>query len=146
MKLMKRSGIYKSNNVTFNPETLDAHSYSWWRFVAIVEGKVIFNNYRYSVTTAKHQSKVRSIMADLGIKINIEMPLPRGIRHDQTLAELIVEAEETLCDQLLKQEIKREERNRLATIRRREKAYQNELAKQVANITSTPTLNLVSHE
>lgn len=121
MKYFKRLKLYKAANVTFNPETKDAFSYAWWRFVAVVEGRLIFNNYRYSVTTAKHQHKVRSVLNELGIKIDIEMPLPRGIRHDQTLAEMIIEAEEYLCDQVLESEMKREARNEKARMRRAEK-------------------------
>lgn len=111
MKLMKRSGIYKARNVTFNPKTLEAHSYGWWKFVALVEGKVVASNYRYSVTTAKHQRKVNSLLNDLGIKVDITMPLGRGIRADQSLAEMIIEAEEQLCKDFLTAEAKRDERN-----------------------------------
>lgn len=120
MKLMKRTGIYKAANVTFDPKSLNAYSYDWWRFVAFVEGLVVFNNYRYSVSTAKHQSKVRSVMRELGIKIDIEMPLPRGIRADQTLAEMIVEAEETSCDEMIHQFALQIGRNERAAKRRLE--------------------------
>lgn len=132
MKQLKRSGIYKAANVTFNPETKDAYSYSWWRFVAIVEGKLIFNNFRYSNTTAKHQHKVRSLLNALGIKVDIEMPLPRGIRFDQSLAELITESEEYLCDQIGKEELKRQDRN--------EKARQRSAAK-IAKLDAEFKLN-----
>ena len=46
MKFMKRAQIYKATNVTFDPKSYDAHSYRWWRFVAKIDGVVIFNNYR----------------------------------------------------------------------------------------------------
>lgn len=81
MKQLKKSGIYKAANVTFNPETNEAYSYAWWRFVGVVNGRVIFNNYRYSVTTAKHQSKVRSLMAQLGIEIDHEFACPKGLQN-----------------------------------------------------------------
>lgn len=121
MKYFKRLNLYKGNNVTFHPETCEAFSYRWWRFVAIVEGKLVFNDYRYSVTTAKHQRKVRGLLNDLGIRPDITMPLPRGIRHDQTLAQLITEAEEELCGKYLEAELKRETRNERARARRAEK-------------------------
>lgn len=73
MKLMKRTKIYKASNVTFNPETKQAYSYGWWRFVDVIEGKVVFNSYRYSNTTAWHQYKVRCLMEELGIKIDLEV-------------------------------------------------------------------------
>lgn len=118
MKFMKRAGIYKANNVTFDPKTMSAHSYVWWKFVGIVEGKTIFNSFRYSVSTAKHQRKVAQVMSDLGIKIDITMPLPRGIRADQTLSELIIESEEWLCEDYLNDELKKQERYARAKFRK----------------------------
>lgn len=127
MKLMKRSGIYKATNVTFDPQSKDAFSYAWWRFVGVVDGVLIFNNYRYSVTTAKHQRKVASIMGALGISPKLTLTLPRGIRHDQTLAELIVECEEHLCDVYLENEARREERNIKSRIKRLKKKLEDHL-------------------
>ena len=71
MKLFTRPNIYKANNVTFNPETLEAHSYGWWQFVCNHKGKVIFNNVNYSNSTIKHQYKVKNLLTDLGIKLGI---------------------------------------------------------------------------
>ena len=81
MKHMKRSNIYQCSNYncTFSPTKIEAFSYRWWKFVGVVEGKVIFNDYRYSNSTSKHQSKVRRLMADLGIKIDISMSVPQGL-------------------------------------------------------------------
>lgn len=123
---MKRAKIYQCSNYncTFDPAKVEAHSYRWWRFAAVIEGLVVFNNYRYSVTTAKHQSKVRSLMNDLGIKIDLELPLSRGIRHNQTLEEMILEAEETECDKLINTFYKTDMRN--------EKAREKRAAKRVA--------------
>jgi hypothetical protein len=133
MKFMKRTGIYKATNVTFNPKTLDAHSYRWWRFVAVVEGKVIFNNYRYSVTTSKHQSKVRQLMLELGIKIDAFLPVPRGIGF-QSLEELFTQAEEHFCDEYLREEQKKIERNeKAAERRRREKEIDRALVTHAAH-------------
>jgi hypothetical protein len=70
-------------------------------------------------------------MRELGIKINLEMPLPRGIRHDQSLAEMILEAEETLCNEISKQEIKQQERNARAKQRRLEKKLEDYLENTV---------------
>jgi len=113
MKFYSRAGIYKASNVTFNPTTKDAYSYSWWRFVGVVEGVLIFNDFNYSASTIKHQYKVRRLMESLGINPDLTLSLPRGIRHDQTLEELIVEGEEQLCNEFLHQEelkIRRAER------------------------------------
>lgn len=73
MKYYKRAGIYRASNVSFNPETCEAHSYGWWCFVRKVGGKVVFNRYRYSVSTSKHQNKVRTLLAQLGIRIDLEV-------------------------------------------------------------------------
>lgn len=70
MKQLK-SGTYKASNVTFNPNTMEANSYGWWTFVKRINGKVVFNAHKYSVTTAKHQHKVRSIMVQLGIRPDV---------------------------------------------------------------------------
>lgn len=118
MKLYKRSGVYKSSHVTFNPSTMDAYSYDWWRFVARIEGLIVFNSYFYSQSTSKHQRKVKRLMHNLGIKIDIEMPIPSGIQ-DQSLNELIVEAEECLCNQFLKDQLKQQQRSERAKFRRR---------------------------
>lgn len=133
MKLMKRSGLYQASNynVTFNPETLEAYSYKWWRFVAKVDGKILFNEYRYSNSTSKHQSKVRALLEDLGIKIDVTLQLPRGIRHDQTLQELYIEAEETLCDLYLKEQVKKQERYQRAKIRKLKRKLEDYLENQV---------------
>jgi hypothetical protein len=76
MKYLKRAGIYKASNVTFDPKSVSAYSYGWWRFVDVVNGKVVFNNYSYSNSTCKHQHKVRSLMNELGIKIDLYISVP----------------------------------------------------------------------
>lgn len=79
MKYYSRSKIYKASNVTFNAETCEAYSYGWWKFVARINGFVVFNNYRYSNSTSKHQSKVRSLMSELGIKIDLYVSTNCGL-------------------------------------------------------------------
>lgn len=115
----KRSGIYSNStgSLTFDPKTCSAHSYRWWKFVGIVEGQVVFNNFRYSVTTSKQQSKVRQLLRELGIKIDVEMPLPRGI-NSSDMKELALIAEEHLCDEFLTEESKKIERNAKARARK----------------------------
>ena len=102
MKYMKRASIYQASNYncTFDPTKIEARSYKWWSFVRKIEGKTVFNSYRYSVTTAKHQSKVRSLLEELGIKIDLELPVPRGLQVYTTLSEVILDAEEALCNQI----------------------------------------------
>lgn len=51
----------------FNPKTIEAFSYSHWRFVFKYKGVVLFNSYRYSNTTTRHQYAVMSLLNTLGI-------------------------------------------------------------------------------
>lgn len=62
MKFSNKRQQFEGSNVSFNPSTMVAKSYGWWVFVAEINGKVIFNNSRYSPSTGKHQSKVRAMM------------------------------------------------------------------------------------
>ncbi len=71
MKYSKRLKVYKANNLVLNPETMTAFSYDWWQFLARINGKVVFNSHRYSVSTAKHQHKVRGVLSELGIKVDL---------------------------------------------------------------------------
>jgi hypothetical protein len=134
MKLMKRANIYQASNYncTFDPTTKKAVSYKWWTFVAEIEGKIVFNNFRYSVSTSKHQRKVRSLLAELGIKIDLELPLPKGIMPLDSLEELILTAEEHLCDVVGNEELKRQERNEKAALRRKSKKLESYLENDCA--------------
>jgi hypothetical protein len=132
MKQMKRSpNLWKQTNLLFDSAKIYATSYVWWKFVAIIEGKVIFNDYRYSVTTSKHQCKVRSLMTQLGIKIDITMPVPKGLQCYSSLSEAILAAEEHLCDVISESELKREERNLKAKHRRNAKKLTDYLENSV---------------
>lgn len=115
-----------TGSLTFNPETFEAHSYHWWKFVAKVEGLIVFNNYRYSVSTSKHQAKIRNLLRELNIKVDLELPLPKGI-NSSFLQDLIVEAEEYLCDEIGREELKRQDRNAKAKQRRFEKRLEHYL-------------------
>lgn len=81
MKYMQRDKLFKGANVDFDPATYRAHSYGWWRFVDMFDGLVVFNNYAYSVTTQRHQRKVRDIMRTLGVKIDLEIDTPKSLKE-----------------------------------------------------------------
>ena len=136
MKYFKRLKIYKdySGNNTFNPETLEAYSYRWWKYIGVVEGKTVFNNFRYSVTTAKHQRNAISLLKELGIKIDIYMPIPSGLQHGQSLAELVLEAEEQLCLDFLNKQAKAIDQ------------YQRAKARKEAKRLAEFTIRAASHE
>lgn len=107
----KRANIYTNStgSCTFNPVTLEAHSYRWWKFVAKVDGLVVFNNYNYSKSTCKHQLRVSQLLEDLGIKIDLFLSLPKGI-NSSSLEDMILKTEETLCDSYLRQQLKAQAR------------------------------------
>ena len=74
MKYYTRLKEYKASNVSLTVEPkLEAYSYAWWLFVVRYKGLVIFNNSNYSNSTNGHQSKVRDVLYDLNIKIDVEL-------------------------------------------------------------------------
>lgn len=125
MRYYKRLKVYKASHVEFDPINLNAYSYGWWRFLAVVDGKLIFNNFPYSRATMRHQGLVRRLLSDLNIKIDIEMPIPSGINSNYLFDELVVIAEEYLCSEYLESEAKREKRNERARLRRIQRKQQN---------------------
>lgn len=81
VKYYSRLHMFKASNCWFNPETFEAQSYDWWVFVKKVKGKVVFNNYSYSPTTNGHQGIVRSLLRELGVKIDIEVSVNGGLQN-----------------------------------------------------------------
>jgi hypothetical protein len=79
-----RNQVFKSTNAFFNPLTMTAISYKWWTFVRLIKGKVVFNDYNYSMTTCKHQNNVKSVMRDLGIKIDLEVATYESLTQFET--------------------------------------------------------------
>lgn len=98
-----------TGSLTFNPVTMEAHSYKWWKFVAIVEGKLVFNDFNYSVSTTKHQRSIRRLLEYLGYNIDLYLPLRQGITSS-SLEDLILEAEEELCDKFFSDVLKKQDR------------------------------------
>jgi hypothetical protein len=74
MKYIKTQKTYKAANVfvTIDHEAKHyvAYSYNWWQFVMVYNGKVLFNGHAYSPSTRQHQSKVRTVLAQNGVRID----------------------------------------------------------------------------
>lgn len=92
MRYYKRLKKYKASNVEFDCKTETAYSYGWWQFVKRIKGKLIFNNFRYSPSTCRHQLKISRLLGELGLKIDYVIGAPAGlqnlvqaIRHHQIL-------------------------------------------------------------
>lgn len=130
MKYFKRLGLYKASNVTFNPKTLSAHSYDWWQFVKQVDGKVIFNNYRYSQSTSKHQRKVAGVLQELGITYET-IKTVKSLANLETLEQVYAAHAENIEAEKANAELQRVRRNRLARERRAEKK-----AKEALNVST----------
>lgn len=109
MKQLKRKpNIFTASNVTFDKDLTEARSYQWWVFVKKIQGKTVFNSYRYSPTTGKHQHKVRSLMRTLGIKIDVEVQVKEGLNDHRNIKALIKESDRQVKERELarKQRIK----------------------------------------
>jgi hypothetical protein len=78
-KYFPKLGLYKASNVTFDPNTNVALSYGYWKFVKVINNELVFNSYRYSVTTARHQRRIRRLLVELGLEINVEIECPKGL-------------------------------------------------------------------
>jgi len=67
LKKYKRLNVYKNSTgtVQYNPETKQARSYAWV-FAAEINGKMVVNDYKWSVTTSCHQTTIRSLFRQLG--------------------------------------------------------------------------------
>lgn len=95
MKYSKKREQWEASNVTLKvSQTMDglnveAFSYEWWKFVAVINGKVVFNGYRYSNTTAKHQSKVRQKLSEMDIKIDFVVDTNKSLNDYDVLTAAI---------------------------------------------------------
>lgn len=64
-----RLGEFKDCNGKLTFDGHEARSYGHWVFATKIKGRWVFNRYRYSVTTGKHQSTFRHFMNENGMKI-----------------------------------------------------------------------------
>lgn len=90
MKFMKKSQTWKGSGVEFNPSSFAGTSYDWWHFVALVNGKVIFNAYSYSQTTCKHQGKMRTLLSSLNITIDLVVKTRKSLSNSDALQDSIL--------------------------------------------------------
>jgi hypothetical protein len=79
MRYLKTKNTYKASNVEFDATNIAAWSYGRWKFVSKIDGIVVFNTFRYSHSTTRHQSKVRSIMHQLGIRVDLYVDTPKSL-------------------------------------------------------------------
>lgn len=117
MKYFTKLKIWKASNVSFDAANIEARSYQWWVFVKIINGRVVFNEYRYSTTTARHQRLVRRLMEQLGIGIDLfvsqHQSLNDGLQYSVAaclarLDEIKVEAQNPRIRQSTKEKLSKE--------------------------------------
>lgn len=116
-------GIYKASNVFFDPNTMEARSYGWWVFVKRIKGRVVFNVHRYSNTTARHQWKVRMLMKDLGINIDLHVNTPKSLEFNALPSCIAYHKEE--IERLFSEIHKRRSKAQRNVERREEIAFHN---------------------
>jgi len=96
MKYIKKRTRYESSNVWFDANTCTAKLYDWWVFVTKINGLVVFNTHRYSVSTSRHQRKAQQLLEALGITVDLYIDSPKSltdidaaIAHQATLIKRI---------------------------------------------------------
>lgn len=99
MKYYPRLNLYKAANLTFNPDTGNGTSYNWYLITKFFGNTLVLNSYRYSVTTAKHVCKLRSLFIELGLKF-IEIEAPRGLQDLESSVRLYTSEIETLEEEI----------------------------------------------
>lgn len=81
-KYRPRLDLYQDGkNNEFDLETFKATSYRHWLYSTKIKGKVVFNNYNYSVTTNAHQANLRTLLKELGIKIDLIVSMRDNLHH-----------------------------------------------------------------
>ncbi len=80
MKYYKTLNQYKASNLIIDMNSMAAYSYAWWKFVAKIDGKIVFNDYGYSPSTRLHQAKIRELLGQLGIGIDLFIAAPEGLQ------------------------------------------------------------------
>lgn len=81
LKWRPRKGVYTSasGNLVYNPSAKVAHSYDWYVPAKEINGVMVLNTYRYSVTTAKHVYKMIQLFEERGVNY-ITLEAPRGLQ------------------------------------------------------------------
>lgn len=80
MKYYTRLHMFKGSNNVFNPIEMTAYSYNWWRYLEIIKGKLVFNDYSYSQQTNNHQGSLWGVLRQLGIKVDATVHIRGGLQ------------------------------------------------------------------
>ena len=110
MKLLKTRNQWVASNVTYDVSTGIATSYGWWVFGRWIDGKYIFNRYHYSKSTAKHQFRVKRLLAELDVRIDYEVYVVESLTENDTIGDLLNRTDELLIEKALERKEKARER------------------------------------
>jgi hypothetical protein len=80
IKYFTRLNVFKTRNNIFDPSEMTAYSYGWWRYLQIIKGKLVFNNYSYSQQTNRHQGSLSRLLKELGVKIDHTVYIHGGLQ------------------------------------------------------------------
>lgn len=85
LRFKKRSRVFENYKGSCGIDLINetGHSYHWWIMLKRINGKLVFNTYRYSNQTAKHINKARQVLDKLGIKY-ISIEAPKGLQDIDT--------------------------------------------------------------
>lgn len=75
MRFIKTQNKYKASNVELDLNKMEATSYDWWLFLKVINGKLVFNDHPYSISTQRHQSKVLDVLRDKSINPDVVINL-----------------------------------------------------------------------
>ncbi len=120
MQYKKRARVWtnSTNRVTLDVVNKTATSYDWWVFLKEFDGILVFNNYSYSNTTAKHQRDVRRKLRELNIEVNEWVSFVDSLDKFETLEQVFVAQDKQRENDKKDLLIQKERRNRLARERR----------------------------
>ncbi len=120
---IKRNCLVSTKNC-LDLNTLVATSYDWWQYFRIIDGIAVFNEHRYSVTTAKHQRDMEYLLNKLGIRIDVYVNTRQSL-GGWSLTDVL----ECLGKQLVEQQ------ERLATCVRKESRKRSDTEWEIERIT-----------
>jgi hypothetical protein len=118
MNYCKKRARFEASNVYFDDKNKIAVSYNWWVFVKEINGLIVFNWYKYSRSTIKHQDKVDWLLRELNITVDRTVSFRESLERCHSLKDL-KEAQKRQDEMnKINDERKRVERNKRAKERR----------------------------
>ena len=119
-QLKTQPHLWFGSGIFFDTDKMSATSYQWWHFVRRIEGEIVFNSYPYSISTQRHQRKLRELMSDLRINVDVEISVRASLDTFRTVKELVIAHNLQIELDARVENEKRLERNARARVRRQE--------------------------